>query len=230
MKYVISDIHGCIKTFEALLKMISFSSSDELYLLGDYIDRGPNSKAVLDLVIALSKQNYNVKCLKGNHEDILIKSRNSLTSHDYWIKKNGGRKTLESFEKDYAHEIPKKYFQFVEQMQHYFIVDDFILVHGGLNFKIENPFDNLDDMLWTRNNSHEIDLSKTNNKRLIVGHTPLSIDIIGNSLESNLIRLDGGCVYHDFDKSLGKLVAFEMESREIVYITNCETSGSSQYQ
>jgi len=49
-KFAISDIHGCAKTFKALLKKINFSKEDELYLLGDYIDRGPDSKGVIDYI------------------------------------------------------------------------------------------------------------------------------------------------------------------------------------
>lgn len=47
-RYAISDIHGCAKTFKNLLRRISFSKEDVLYLLGDYIDRGPDSKGVID--------------------------------------------------------------------------------------------------------------------------------------------------------------------------------------
>ena len=49
-KYAISDIHGCLKTFKALLTKLDFSKQDELYLLGDYIDRGPDSKGVIDYI------------------------------------------------------------------------------------------------------------------------------------------------------------------------------------
>ncbi|MGB3587457.1 MAG: metallophosphoesterase, partial [Tunicatimonas sp.] len=54
-QWVITDIHGCAKTFEALLQRINFRRSDSLYLLGDYVDRGPDSKGVLDLVMQLSQ-------------------------------------------------------------------------------------------------------------------------------------------------------------------------------
>jgi fructose-1,6-bisphosphatase len=47
-QFAISDIHGHLKTFQALLKRIDFTVHDELYLLGDFIDRGPDSKGVID--------------------------------------------------------------------------------------------------------------------------------------------------------------------------------------
>ena len=67
-RFAISDIHGCARTFEALLDRIAFTSQDELYLLGDYIDRGGDSKGVLDLIFRFQKEGYAVQCLLGNHE------------------------------------------------------------------------------------------------------------------------------------------------------------------
>ncbi|MEO0876095.1 MAG: metallophosphoesterase, partial [Bacteroidota bacterium] len=64
-KFAISDIHGCLKTFEALLDQIQFTTQDELYLLGDYIDRGPDSKGVIDLIWKMQADGYQVKCLRG---------------------------------------------------------------------------------------------------------------------------------------------------------------------
>jgi len=71
-KYVISDIHGCAKTFKALVDRISFSREDELYLLGDYIDRGPDSKGVIDHIWDLLETGYTVHCLTGNHEQMFL--------------------------------------------------------------------------------------------------------------------------------------------------------------
>ena len=67
-RFAISDIHGCAKTFEALLDRIALSTQGELYLLGDYLDRGPDSKGVLDLIFRLQREGYAVHCLRGNHE------------------------------------------------------------------------------------------------------------------------------------------------------------------
>ncbi|MFT5168289.1 MAG: serine/threonine protein phosphatase 1, partial [Saprospiraceae bacterium] len=62
-QYAISDIHGCAKTFKALLEQISFSKEDVLYLLGDYVDRGPDSKGVIDHIWQLQSEGYTVFCL-----------------------------------------------------------------------------------------------------------------------------------------------------------------------
>jgi len=118
-KYTISDIHGCLKTFEALLDTIQFSKSDELYLLGDYVDRGPDSKGVFDLIWSLQEQGYQIQCLRGNHEQLLLDSSKSIQNDLIW-KRNGGIQTLASFKSNSVAEIPKKYLQFMEQMPLYF--------------------------------------------------------------------------------------------------------------
>ena len=68
MNYVTSDIHGCRREFEALLKKIKFSSQDTLYIIGDMIDRGPDSMGVLKIMAS----NSNIYPVAGNHEFIMM--------------------------------------------------------------------------------------------------------------------------------------------------------------
>lgn len=67
-QYAITDLHGCARTFRALLDKIRFSKEDELYLLGDYINRGPDSKGVIDHILELRESGHTVHCLRGNHQ------------------------------------------------------------------------------------------------------------------------------------------------------------------
>jgi serine/threonine protein phosphatase 1 len=62
-RLVIADIHGCAKTFKALVEKIGLTHEDTLYLLGDYIDRGPDNCGVIDYIIHLQSNNYNIKPL-----------------------------------------------------------------------------------------------------------------------------------------------------------------------
>ena len=72
-KIAISDIHGCLKTFKLMVEeQIVLSQKDELYLLGDFVDRGPNSKGVLDYIMSLQEAGYQLHCLRGNHEDMMV--------------------------------------------------------------------------------------------------------------------------------------------------------------
>ena len=91
-RLVITDIHGCAKTFAKLLDKIGLNEDDQLFLLGDYINRGPRSKQVIDHILDLNEDGFNVFPLIGNHEEtllhllfespeelqMLLKSRNSL--------------------------------------------------------------------------------------------------------------------------------------------------------
>ena len=71
-RLVISDIHGCHKTFSALLKKVQLNRNDQLFLLGDYISRGPNSGKVIDIILDLRYHGFDVFALRGNHEQMVL--------------------------------------------------------------------------------------------------------------------------------------------------------------
>ena len=108
-RFAITDIHGCAQTFKALLNRISFSKDDVLYLLGDYIDRGPDSRGVIDHIWKLQKEGYQVHCLRGNHEQMLL---DEVASKNVWYK--GEHATLQSFNANSNKDIPKAYIEWME--------------------------------------------------------------------------------------------------------------------
>ena len=71
-RFVVADIHGCAATFTELLAQLDVQRCDTLYLRGDYIDRGPHSKGVLDQILALLADGYALCPLRGNHEQLLL--------------------------------------------------------------------------------------------------------------------------------------------------------------
>ena len=96
-KIAVSDIHGCLKTFKALVEeQVVLNPQDELYLLGDFIDRGPDSKGVLDYVMQLDEAGYQVHCLRGNHEDMMLQAVRDREDIGMWLF-NGGQQALDSF-------------------------------------------------------------------------------------------------------------------------------------
>ena len=105
--YAISDIHGCSQTFTELLNKISFSTNDTLYLLGDYIDRGPGSIQTIDKIIQLQSSGYNIKCLRGNHEQMMLNSIHRPEESTLW-EKNGGDKVLDELGIYSASQIPQR--------------------------------------------------------------------------------------------------------------------------
>ena len=94
--FVISDIHGNNELFRKSLKLVAFKKSDKLILLGDLIDRGIDSKGVLDTTLLLLETGLDVECLMGNHEKMLLDAFLNTNNLNQWLL-NGGDKTLSSF-------------------------------------------------------------------------------------------------------------------------------------
>jgi serine/threonine protein phosphatase 1 len=217
--FVIPDIHGCAVTFRTLVEdVICLTTEDQLYLLGDYIDRGPRNKEVLDTIIGLARGGYSVKTLRGNHEEMLLNSENSPADFRLWTL-NGGNATLYSFGVDSAGEIPRRYLKFLEKLPLFFILDDFILVHACLNFDSPDPFSDRESMLWARH--CEVDRSRIGNRRVISGHTPVNREALEKGLDSSRIMLDNGCVYKGYT-GLGALAALELNSMALFFQENID--------
>src|ERR1700721_350669 len=96
-RWVIPDIHGCHKTFKKLVSRLELNKEeDQLFLLGDYIDRGPNSRKVIKFIMKLRTEGFIVRTLKGNHEDLMLLSIQDPHLISLWHQ-NGGLATLKSF-------------------------------------------------------------------------------------------------------------------------------------
>lgn len=218
-RFAISDIHGCAKTFKALLNRISFSKEDVLYLLGDYIDRGPDSRGVIDHIWALQKEGYQVHCLRGNHEQMLL---DDLDKEGVWYK--GNRATLDSFQVKANQEIPKLYIEWMESLAFYFEVEDYILVHAGLNFSSKFPLKDPIEMMWIRHWYEDIDKEWLGNRIIVHGHTPTrQLEIkrsIGELEEIPALDIDAGCVFESF--GLGHLCALNLETKALIFQANVE--------
>jgi serine/threonine protein phosphatase 1 len=218
-RFVIGDIHGCEKTFRALLHdVIRPQPTEELYLLGDLIDRGPRSKGVLDAILKLRRQGFAVRALCGNHEEMLLRSNESLSWLQLWMI-NGGHATLDSFNVVDSDEIPHGYRNYLLTLPYFIILQDFVMVHACLNFNIPDPFTDTETMLWNR--SCEVRKELIGGRKLICGHTPVSRDILLKSLKSSRIMLDNGCVYKGFP-GLGSLAALELNSMTVYFQENVD--------
>ena len=227
-RWAISDIHGCVRTFRALLQKINFTKKDELYLLGDYIDRGPDSKGVIDHIWQLREDGFTVRCLRGNHEQLAIDAKTDRNDERMWLA-NGGPQTLISFRASNINAIPKPYLNFLENLPHYFEVENYILVHAGLNFDMPNPLDGLTSMMWIRRWYEDINYHWLDNRIIVHGHTPQKKQIIEHQhkkLEKRgVLDIDCGCV---FDISnMGYLCAFNLTDQELVFQVNIDKSWSN---
>lgn len=207
-RFVIPDVHGCARTLRRLVEeVLVLEKADCLYLLGDYIDRGPRSREVLDILMALPEEGYQVYPLRGNHEEMFITARDSDAAFRLWIL-NGGYATLDSFKVQKIGDIPSRYREFLQGLPYHIPLDDFILVHGGLNFQCADPFADTEAMIWER--SSEVDRERIGGRRVICGHTPHSLNVIRKSLAADLIMLDNGCVYPQ--PEMGNLTALELDT------------------
>lgn len=234
-QFVISDIHGCLLTFRALLEEISFSErNDELFLLGDFTDRGPDSKGVLDYVLNMKENGAQVHALRGNHDQMLLDAHKDDEACHKWLG-SGGKETLKSFGVNHVHDIPDEYIEFFMGLPCFLEVGQYILVHAGLDFQGKDPLGNESAMMWIRNWYDSIDYGWLGDRIILHGHTPLFRDEInqqhGHLARQQYLGLDNGCVYTEKfyrDLGLGSLCAFELGSQTLTFVKNRELglSGS----
>jgi len=220
--FVIGDIHGCNQTFRYLIETtIALQKEDKLCLLGDYIDRGTDSKAVLDYCMLLQDQGYDICFLRGNHEQMMLDAFSNPVAEQAWLRA-GGRATLKSFGVRSVREIDELYIEFLNALEYYVVVDDYILVHAGLNFDIKDPLKDKHAMLWSRN--YEVLPHKIEGKRIIHGHTPYALKIIlGQNLTREYeISVDAGCVFDKKKEGMGYMVALELNEGKFYHVKNMD--------
>ncbi|MFN6944138.1 MAG: metallophosphoesterase family protein [Cytophagaceae bacterium] len=218
-RFVIGDIHGCSKTFRSLVDKINLKAGDELYLLGDYINKGPDSKGVLDTIFGLEESQIKIRALRGNHEQQLldaIKKDNKMFNRD-----PSKSLTLQSFSLNTPSDIPEKYIRWMDGLPYFYETDHFFLVHAGFDFTTTNPFVNSKIMLTIR--EYEVNAQMTRNKRIIHGHTPQEIEKTQQQLSTGSFRinLDGGCVFYR-NEELARLMAMDLDSLQLFIQKNID--------
>jgi serine/threonine protein phosphatase 1 len=205
MIYAVGDIHGCLKALKDLMAQLPLREGDEVVFLGDYIDRGPDSKGVLEWILKNEKPGWTF--LRGNHEQMILNwlgTPNSLAASDWLL--NGGRETLASYvpqEKldevrgEGAHillqsYIPHTHVEFLNALPLTHDTPGAFFCHAGVN--LDNPLDKQteEDLLWIRRKF--LQDPRPTPKLIVHGHTPVK-DL---DLSRDRIDLDTGCVYGNF--------------------------------
>jgi len=188
---VIGDIHGCINSLDKLLGKLP-DNIDTLIFLGDYIDRGPNSKEVISRIIELGKTYPKIVTLKGNHEYMFLQYLEDV--HNPLFLLYGGLKTLESYnigleEKNPIDHIPPDHLSFFRNLLLMWENDYAIFVHAGLQPGLHLTLQNEEWCLWVRdlfiNSAYDF------GKKVVFGHTVFHKPFI----QSNKIGIDTGAVY-----------------------------------
>lgn len=210
--YAVGDIHGQIKELQRVLDLIDRDGGREAktVFLGDYVDRGPDSKAVVQTLLEGSRSGRNWICLKGNHDRYMARFMADMTVHDpctreglFWFDpKLGGDKTLLSYgvearngaalEPIYRQAqscVPKAHIDFLSNLPLYHETPDLILVHAGLRPGVPLDKQQEDDLVWIRNRF--LDFTGSFGKLVVHGHTVVEFP----QHAGNRVNLDGGAGY-----------------------------------
>lgn len=193
--FVISDVHGCYKELKTLLMALEEGGeynkdTDKLVFLGDYIDRGEDSRKVIELVRSLQKDNKNVIALMGNHEDMLL---NYLDDIDINWTFNGYEATIDSyngFTEQFIDDI-----NWIRNLPLYHEDEHFIYVHAGIDPNKTMEQQDRFTLLWVRDKF--INNAKKYHKTVIFGHTPMigKYDARPEYTVADNIGIDTGCVF-----------------------------------
>ena len=146
------------------------------------------------------------------------------------IRYGGDAATLASFQATVNEEIPKSYIDWMASLPYYMELEDYLLVHAGLNFKAEFPLEDKVEMIWIRDWYREIDRSWLGDRIVVHGHTPTPVLEIHKSIKRladiPAIGLDGGCV---FDRiGFGQLVALNLDTKELTLEPNIDIVSKSK--
>jgi len=135
----IGDIHGCNTALRELLRQVQPVRDDRIIFLGDYIDRGPESRQVIDSLLALKGTSSPV-FLRGNHEVMILDSREDILKSNNW-QSYGGLETAFSYGSklgnDWEGAIPDSHWEFFEQTSRYFETERHIFVHACLDPELD---------------------------------------------------------------------------------------------
>jgi serine/threonine protein phosphatase 1 len=216
----VGDVHGCPDTLDVLLDRLELDAEDHLVFVGDYIDRGPNSKRVIERLLALSEEQA-CTFLRGNHEALMLDYLDGGTGGVHATRalrlwqQNGGGSTLRSYANGQAAHLPEAHVAFVRATKLYHETPDFFFVHAGIKAErtIRENIEREDDQtfLWERGHLEAPQLAWE--KPIVCGHTPRRQPVS----RDKLIAIDTGCVYHQHP-GLGRLTAVRLPEREFVSV------------
>jgi calcineurin-like phosphoesterase family protein len=163
----IGDIHGCSAALRALIDAIGPTADDTLVLLGDYVDRGPDSRGVIDFVLELEGHCRLVPLL-GNHELMLLDALQDPSVLGPWME-CGGDATVRSYDSRLSN-VPREHLAFIGRCKRYYEIGTHFFVHA--NYAADVPLDEQPDYLlfWEHLHFH-IPRPHENGKIAIVGHT-----------------------------------------------------------
>jgi serine/threonine protein phosphatase 1 len=213
--FIVGDIHACPQELETLLVSLDLQREDRLVCLGDYVDRGPDAHAVVDLLLALQEDSVcQFTFLKGNHEDMFLDFLGYEGHYGEAFLYNGGNATLKSYEvspvlsgPDVVDELPPEHVEFYRNLDLLYPQDDVLCVHAGISPLRSLEDQNGEDLLWIRQeficNPHPLPYT------VVFGHTPQREVFFDVPYK---VGIDTGLVYG------GKLSCLEITEKKLIQV------------
>lgn len=179
----VGDIHGCLAPLRRLLHLVAPKPQDTIVFLGDYVDRGPDSRGVIDFLLKFAHLFPQTVFLKGNHEAMFLDYLQGGPKSPFL--QNGGISTLAS----YTQGVPPEHLEFLRKLLLYHQTESHIFVHAGLRPERPLTEQREEDLLWIREEflHSNYDWGKT----IVFGHTPWPEPL----LKDKRLGLDTGAVY-----------------------------------
>jgi Calcineurin-like phosphoesterase len=212
--FAIGDIHGCPDELAAMLQTIVPRSGDTVVFIGDYVDRGPSARDVVEQLLEFQNTGAEVIFLKGNHEDMML-SFLGLPGHygDSFLF-NGGAATLDSYgvrEENLGEAIarvPASHLRFFSNLATSYLRPPYLFVHAGIVPTRQLEEQQVEDLLWIR--QEFIFSPHMLGSTVVFGHTPMREMMLDLPYK---IGIDTGLVYG------GKLTCVELNERVIYQIS-----------
>jgi serine/threonine protein phosphatase 1 len=210
--YAIGDIHGRLDLLTRLHESIAADAVGAtaerrvLVYVGDYVDRGPHSSGVIDLLLDRPLPGFEIVHLLGNHEDAMLRFPDDIAVGPTWLQ-YGGVETLLSYEIELSsggwrderelrrlqgevrRRVPRRHVEFMRSMKLTHLEGDYLFVHAGIRPGIPIEGQERDDLLWIR--GEFLDSRKDHGKIVVHGHTITE----SPELRPNRIGIDTGAFF-----------------------------------
>ena len=227
--FAVGDIHGNINEIRVLIDFLKkekgLDERDSLVFIGDYIDRGPASRQVIDLMLSLKAALPRTVFLKGNHEDMLLAFLGQGGNGGDVYLSNGGAAFFESYGiapfgpiSQILLEFPPSHLDFIKGLELGVVLHNFVFVHAGIDPERGLDDQNPEDLLWIRkafiNSGHAL------GKTVVFGHTAFDQVLLDLPFK---IGIDTGIAYGN------RLSAVELIEGELYQVEMGETTVKARY-
>jgi serine/threonine protein phosphatase 1 len=239
--YAIGDIHGCADLLDALLAVLEARAAEDtrgdlppiVVFLGDYVDRGPDSRGAIDLILSGRPHGFERRFLKGNHEQAMLEFLKAPLESRAWMLR-GGAETLISYgvqppspvgasDDDWLaaaaglrSALPGAHLDFLNGLERYVAIGDYVFVHAGIDAArtLEQQTD--DDLFWSR--ERFLASKKRFSHRVVHGHTPSDRPYI----DGRRVGVDTGAY------ASGMLTAARFEAEDVTFLSAMDEAAQKR--